>query len=238
MAAQGASESSELATETDAVFEVLANRRRRLAVRVLDDASGPLGIGPLATRVAARERGVDPADVTSQQRKSAYTALHQNHLPMLADVGVVTADREWVDVRLTDRASVVASHLQYEDDRNGGREGERSQRRDLRPDGQRTPDFAGRRNGQGAQDVAGRRNAVGSWNEESEQERAEPKADRPFRSVAVGMGVCAAVPVAFSAAVSPPVVAAVAGVALVATLAWYRERVALGRRTGTSSTGK
>lgn len=101
----------EESVEADAVFEVLANRRRRLAVRVLEGAAEPLDIGTLATRVAARERDIAVADVTHRQRKSAYTALHQNHLPMLADVGVVAAEREWVDVRLTDRAALVASHL-------------------------------------------------------------------------------------------------------------------------------
>jgi|AntRauMinimDraft_4_1070384.scaffolds.fasta_scaffold00431_2 hypothetical protein len=124
MSAEGVSRGTEESAETGAVFEVLANRRRRLAVRVLEDASGPLGIGPLATRVAAREHGIDPSEVTHRQRKSAYTALHQNHLPMLADVGIVEAEREWVDVRLTDRAPLVASHLQQEldsgEDAGGG----------------------------------------------------------------------------------------------------------------------
>jgi DNA-binding transcriptional ArsR family regulator len=164
MSSRGTRSDAGESAEADAVFEVLANRRRRLVVRVLEDASGSLDIGELATRVAARERGVDPSEVTYRQRKSAYTALHQNHLPMLADVGVVAAEREWVDVGLTDRAPLVASHLQ-------------------RHDGE-----------------------------------AE---DPSFRSAAVGMGVCTAVPVALSAAVSPLVVAAVATGVLLATLAWY-----------------
>lgn len=102
--------------DADAVFHVLSNRRRRLVVRVLQEADGPVDIGELARAVAAREQGVPPEEVTHRQRKSAYTALHQNHLPKLVDAGFVEVDREWVAIRLTDRARVLESHLDDADD--------------------------------------------------------------------------------------------------------------------------
>lgn len=98
----------------DVVFHALSNRRRRLLIRVLGDAEEPMRIGPLATRVAAREHGVEVSVVTARQRKSVYTALHQNHLPKLAEAGFVAADREWVGVRLTDRAAALGVHLEPE----------------------------------------------------------------------------------------------------------------------------
>lgn len=106
-----AREYGDQSVETEVVFQALANRRRRLVVRVLDEATEPLSIGTLATRIAAYEQGVEPVEVTHRQRKSVYTSLHQNHLPKLTDAGFVTADREWVDVRLTERAAVLESHL-------------------------------------------------------------------------------------------------------------------------------
>lgn len=98
-------------TEREVVFAVLSNRRRRLVVRMLREVDTPLDIGTLAVRIAAREHGVEPTAVTHRQRKSVYTSLHQNHLPKLADAGFVVVDREWTGIRLTDRASVLESHL-------------------------------------------------------------------------------------------------------------------------------
>lgn len=102
--------------DADAVFCVLSNRRRRHTIHILLQADGPVDISDLARAVAAREQDVPPAEVTHRQRKSAYTALHQNHLPTLADAGFVDVDREWVDVRLTDRATVLEAHLDDADD--------------------------------------------------------------------------------------------------------------------------
>jgi hypothetical protein len=107
-------ELAEPSDRPDVIFSALSNRRRRLAVSVLRGAEAPLDIGPLATRIAAHEHGIDSNAVTHRQRKSVYTALHQNHLPKLADAGFISAEREWVGIRLTDRADVLESHLEGE----------------------------------------------------------------------------------------------------------------------------
>lgn len=96
---------------TDVVFTALSNRRRRLVVQVLREATEPMDIGTLATRIAALENDIEPEMVSHRQRKSVYTSLHQNHLPRLTDAGFVTADREWVDIQLTEKATVLEVHL-------------------------------------------------------------------------------------------------------------------------------
>ncbi|WP_144900798.1 DUF7344 domain-containing protein [Halobellus captivus] len=101
--------------DADVIFTALSNRRRRLVVRVLREAGEPLDIGELATRIAAHENGIDPDAVTHRQRKSAYTSLHQNHLPRLTDAGFLTVDRRWFDIRLTNRATVLESYLGGDD---------------------------------------------------------------------------------------------------------------------------
>ncbi|MFD1599908.1 ArsR/SmtB family transcription factor [Halobellus rarus] len=108
-------EDGDHSTREDVVFSALSNRRRRLVVSVLREADEPLDIGTLSTQVAAREQDVDPSAITHRQRKSVYTALHQNHLPKLADAEFVTAEREWVGIRLADRADVLESHLRQND---------------------------------------------------------------------------------------------------------------------------
>jgi hypothetical protein len=76
--------------DPDTVFQVLRCRRRRLAIRVLAEADGSMSLGELAERVAAREAGIEPRQITSAQRKNVYTALYQSHLSVLDDGGALT----------------------------------------------------------------------------------------------------------------------------------------------------
>lgn len=76
--------------DQDDVFEVLRCRRRRLAIRVLDEHDRPMSLGELAERVAAREVGVTRDEITSAQRKNVYTALYQSHLSVLDDGDAIT----------------------------------------------------------------------------------------------------------------------------------------------------
>lgn len=70
------------------LLELVANDRRRHALRVLAD--GPVSKAVLARQVAAREHGCGVAEITRDQRKRAYVSLHQTHLPQLVDAGLVT----------------------------------------------------------------------------------------------------------------------------------------------------
>lgn len=74
-------------TESD-TFVLLANRRRRLALRVLRASSTPLPAGELADRIAEREY----EEPTVNDRRSIYLSLYHNHLPRLDDAGVVVYD--------------------------------------------------------------------------------------------------------------------------------------------------
>ena len=53
-------------------------------------------------------------DVTHDQRKRVYIALHQNHLPQLGDMGFVDNGRASEAIELTDRASVLDAYLDPE----------------------------------------------------------------------------------------------------------------------------
>ena len=70
------------------VFVLLAKRRRRLALRVLQESSTPLTAMELARRIGDREDGSSSAtDVTA-----IYLSLYHNHLPRLAEADVVSYD--------------------------------------------------------------------------------------------------------------------------------------------------
>lgn len=76
------------------LLEILGNRRRRLLWALLYRRDGPVDLADASREVAARERGVDPAAVTSEERKSVYASLYQHHCPVMSEAGAVAFDRD------------------------------------------------------------------------------------------------------------------------------------------------
>ncbi len=74
----------------EVVEDLFASRRRRLLVACLGE--GTASINDLATEVVAREQGIDPEDVTPEQRQAAVDELYQVHLPELTATGIVDYD--------------------------------------------------------------------------------------------------------------------------------------------------
>lgn len=108
------SEAADAATDVltrDQIFSLLSSRRRRLVIRELARYDGPAEVGTLAELIAARENDTDREELTSQQRKRAYTSLYQTHLPKLADAGLVEYDRAEGVVTLTDRVVQLRPYL-------------------------------------------------------------------------------------------------------------------------------
>lgn len=95
----------------DTAFDLLSNARRRLALQYLQEASGPVSIGELATHVAAMENDIPVDDVDSQQRKRTYVSLYQTHVPKLAKAGAVDYDSEEGIVELNGDARMITSYL-------------------------------------------------------------------------------------------------------------------------------
>lgn len=85
---------SEPVVGRDDLLEILGNRRRRLLWGLLHRRDGPVDLAEASRRVAARERGVDPAAVASEERKSVYASLYQHHCPVMAEAGAIEFDRE------------------------------------------------------------------------------------------------------------------------------------------------
>lgn len=71
---------------------LLAAERRRLVRRILEAEPPPFSLEGLAAEVAARETAGGTVD--EQTRKRVAIALHHDHLPELAAVGVLTYDAE------------------------------------------------------------------------------------------------------------------------------------------------
>lgn len=94
----------------DAIFRLLGSERRRNALYVLYQRTGPLGVADLAAEVASLE-DADPERVA--------TALHHVHLPRLDAAGVVEFDGERAQVRLADHSERFGRYLNSAADDEG-----------------------------------------------------------------------------------------------------------------------
>lgn len=83
------------ADDVSRVFDVLANRRRRQILYLLDDAEDNAAEVPdLASTIAAWEEGIaDPVSVTYDDRKSVQAAVYQHHAPKMAAADLVEFDK-------------------------------------------------------------------------------------------------------------------------------------------------
>lgn len=67
------------------IFVLLANRQRRLLLRVLQESTTPLRTITLAKRMA--ERAYE--NPTVEDRRTIYLSLYHNHLPRLEEADVI-----------------------------------------------------------------------------------------------------------------------------------------------------
>ncbi|WP_276261567.1 winged helix-turn-helix domain-containing protein [Haloglomus litoreum] len=69
--------------EASELYQILAARRRRVLLSVLDQADGPVSVSELARAVASHESGHAPEAVTSDAGEKVRISLHHTHLPLL-----------------------------------------------------------------------------------------------------------------------------------------------------------
>jgi predicted transcriptional regulator len=106
-------ETSESALSTDDLFATLSNARRRAVLAHLDELedTDSVTVRELTAAVASRENDCPPEELTYKQRKRVYTALHQRHLPKMADLGVIAYDGDRGTVSPTEAAAVFDVHI-------------------------------------------------------------------------------------------------------------------------------
>lgn len=80
--------------DTDQLYDLLANRRRRFVIHYLKGVEGATEIGKLTEQIAAWELGCGTDELSRTERKRVYTALQQSHLPFMEDSGLIEYDKE------------------------------------------------------------------------------------------------------------------------------------------------
>lgn len=103
------------------IFDALRNGRRLAAIVHLRRHDGEMTVSELATRVAADEYDVAPAELSAKQYKRVYTGLSQCHLPRVDDLGIVEFDAEENTVKLTPEASALDPFLDHGEPRDRSR---------------------------------------------------------------------------------------------------------------------
>lgn len=93
-------------------FELLANERRRVVIRCLDDVDGTQKQSELATTVAAREADVAVDYVDDEHVREVALMLEHQHLPKLEASDVVTVDSQAQTVSPTSGVSFLATLLE------------------------------------------------------------------------------------------------------------------------------
>ncbi|WP_135536370.1 DUF7344 domain-containing protein [Halostella pelagica] len=72
----------------DAIYELLADRRRRITITCLNEY-GNLALADLAEEVASQEQNASITEVSEEEVRRVYLSLWHSHIPKLAEVDVV-----------------------------------------------------------------------------------------------------------------------------------------------------
>lgn len=84
------------------MYKMLANQRRRYTIHYLKEQGESVPLGLLAEQVGAWELDTHPDELSSDERKTVYTALQQRHLPKMDDAGILEFDKRAGVVEPTD----------------------------------------------------------------------------------------------------------------------------------------
>lgn len=105
-------ESGHADTQTlEAVFRTLADRRRRFTLQFLRERNGAATVDELAHHVAEWERDAATDSGPAETRKRVYTSLYLTVLPALADLDLLTYDRQSGIVELGDLPVSLEANL-------------------------------------------------------------------------------------------------------------------------------
>jgi DNA-binding transcriptional ArsR family regulator len=80
--------------QLDEICRILSNERRRQVLCVLRRESLPIDVRTLARQVTIQEACDNSKMVTEESITQVHTTLYQQHLPMMADIGLIEYNTE------------------------------------------------------------------------------------------------------------------------------------------------
>ncbi|WP_394741332.1 DUF7344 domain-containing protein [Natronococcus roseus] len=97
--------------DLDAVFELLANRRRRRILTAFGNDDRRLTVNDLTKKLVVAETGTPVTDVPAETVRRIFVSLQHVHIPKLVDLELVEYDRERNHVEPTDRLAGLEPYL-------------------------------------------------------------------------------------------------------------------------------
>ncbi|MFC6797277.1 MULTISPECIES: hypothetical protein [unclassified Haladaptatus] len=97
--------------DKDVIFEILKNRRRRDALRYLEQNGGTARLDELAEYIAAKENNITVMELSSDQRKRVYIGLYQCHLPKMDSAGIIAFNKNRGTIQLLESAGQLDPYL-------------------------------------------------------------------------------------------------------------------------------
>jgi hypothetical protein len=95
----------------DVIFGLLSAKRRRDVLMHLEEAGGESTLSDLAEQIAADENGIEPRQLSSQQRKRVYIGLYQCHLPKMDDANVIEFNQARGHINIGPNADLLLQYL-------------------------------------------------------------------------------------------------------------------------------
>lgn len=96
----------------DDLFDVLSHPHRRFMLHFLQGSEMPVLVAELSAELAAWETQRSDSDRRADSSDAIETSLVHNHLPMMAQVGLITYDVAGQTVTLADQSEEARAHLQ------------------------------------------------------------------------------------------------------------------------------
>ena len=85
---------TDLDVDTDALFDVLSDSRRRFVLACLQEYATPMALGDVADELAVWEHDAPITDVPADAVRSIYASLYHRHVPKMVDAGIVEYSQE------------------------------------------------------------------------------------------------------------------------------------------------
>lgn len=100
------------ALSLDALFDALADRRRRYVLHCLRESRTPMALADLADEVATREQEAPISEVPAEEVKRVYVSLYHAHVPKLADASIVEYSQQRDLVALSENSERIEPLLE------------------------------------------------------------------------------------------------------------------------------
>lgn len=99
------------------VFGILADKRHRFVLYLLEARGGTVALDELATEIAAWENDTRPELITKEMESRVHNRLFHAGIPKLAEYGLVTHTKDSEAVTLTQLGEQLEAYLEFAKER-------------------------------------------------------------------------------------------------------------------------